>query len=350
MAAVIFGKAYMKTSKWLVSFLIILAILLPGVSGCVGPASDLDFFRGKTVTIIVPNGTGGGIDAYARAVAPFLQKYLPGSKVEVQNITDHNGITGKNRVFAAQPDGLTLGFAPISGALLAEWEGLPGVEYKTARFSYIGRLIADPHIMVVSPRSGFTKLGDLIQAGKIRMGFAGVGSDDYYVGLITASLLGYQVQARTNFLSSSDAGLACVRGDIDAILFSDSSIHSQINEKTVVPVVTFSKTRLASLPDVPTIFEVLPGNQQFIMQALVQIYALDRTMIAPPDMPAGRLQVLREALDKAAADPEFLQNMAALKRPVAYLNGDEITSVLQSILASEDQIKPLVIKITLGAR
>lgn len=335
----------MKMSKWFASFWVVMTILLTGTTGCTGSNSDLDFFRGKTVTIIVPYGAGGGLDVYARTIAPFLQKYLPGTKVEVQNVTENGGLKGKNQIFAAQPDGLTLGFTPISGALLAEWGGKPGVQYKTADFSYIGRINAEPHVMVVSPKSGFTNMAGLAKAKKIRMGFTGVGSDDYYVALITANLLGYQVEARTDFLSANDADFACVKGEVDAVLFSNSNVRPQIDAQTVLPLVSFSDARLDTLPNVPTIFEVIPADKQKLMQALVQIYALDRIVIAPPNMPTGRLKVLRDALDKVMADPEFQQNMIKVQRPVGYLTGAETARLLENILSNADQIKPFVLEI-----
>jgi tripartite-type tricarboxylate transporter receptor subunit TctC len=342
------GRATMKLSKWFACFWIVLTILTD-TTGCAGTNSNLDFFRGKTVTIIVPHGPGG-MDTYARAIAPFLQKYLPGSKVEVQNVPEGGGITGRNQIYAAAPDGLTLGLTTNAGALLAEWAEQPGVQYKTADFSYIGRINAEAHIMVVSPRTGFTTLDDIVHAGKISMGFSGVGSDDYYVALITARLLQYQVEARTDFSGINGASLACVKGEVDAILFSESSVRSQIEAQTVVPIVSFSNTPSPNLPNVPTIFDVIPADKREMMRALVQIYALERVLIAPPNMSMHRLQTLREALDKVMADPDFQENMVKINRPINYLTGAETTQLLENILSSEDQIKPLVIEIAQGSK
>ena len=337
----------MNPSMWFASFWIFLVVLL---AGCSGSNSDQDFFNGKLVTIIVPHAVGGGLDTYARAISPFLQKYLPGSKVEVLNISEGSGIPGKNRIFAAQPDGLTLGFTTGAGALLTEWAGQPDVRYKTGEFSWIGRIKAEPHILVVSPQSGFTKLDDIIQAKKIRMGFPGVGTDDYYVALVIASLLNYQVEARTDYLSASDVALACVKDEIDAIQFSTSTILPQIKAQTLVPIVSFGEVRQPGLPDVPTIQEVVPADKQKLIRALVQIYALDRTMIAPPGMPAGRLKVLRTALDNVMADPEFQQNMVKINRPVDYLTGAETANLLANILSNGTQIKALVLQVAQNSK
>ena len=324
------------------SWIILFVLLTCTAAGCVRADPDLAFFRGRTVTIIVPNGPGG-MDTYARAIAPYLQKQLPGSKVVVENVIGDSSITGRNQVYAAAPDGLTLGFATSAGSLLAQWSGQPNVRYKTAGYSYIGRIDAEAHIMVASPKSGFANLSDIIRAGNIRMGFAGRGSDDYYVAMVTAGLLGFHVDARTKYLSSLDAGLACVKGEIDAILFADASVHPLIDTLTVKPVAVFSEARLPALPDVPTVFESIPADRQRILRAIARVYALDRTLFAPPAMAAGRLKVLRDALDKAIADPDFRHAMSALGRPVDYLTGAETASLLKDILSYEGQIKPLVL-------
>ncbi|MEI6385105.1 MAG: tripartite tricarboxylate transporter substrate-binding protein [Spirochaetota bacterium] len=317
--------------------------------GCAGGDDGPSFFRGKKVTIIVPHGPGG-MDTYARAIAPYLQKYLPGSKVEIANDPGAGGLQGRNQVYAAAPDGLTLGFTTSAGTLLAEWAEQTGLRYKTADFAMIGRINAEAHTMVVAPRTGFSSMGNIIRAGKIRMGFAGVSSDDYYIGMITMRLLGIQAEAHTQFTSSVDAGLACVRGEVDAILFADSTVHPLITAKTAIPVVVFGETRLGSIPAVPTIFEVTPADKKELIKALVRIYGLERTLFAPPGLPPSRLKTLREALDRTIADPEFQLGMLAVQRPVSYLSGAETDALLKDVLAYKDDIAHHVLEIAQGAK
>jgi tripartite-type tricarboxylate transporter receptor subunit TctC len=316
------------------------AIIL--LTSCSAGRGDLRFFSGKQVTIIVPYGLGGGTDAYARAVAPFLQKNLPGSQVTVRNVTTSGGVDGKNLVYEARPDGLTVGFMPGSGALLAEWAGGPGIRYRTERFSWIGRLNAEAHVLAASPRSGLAGPADFTAGRMVRIGFAGTGSDDYTVALAAAKVLGWAVDPRTSYLSSDDAGLACVRGEVDAVLFSVSSLMPQIRARTLVPIITFGASRVPGLPGVPTVFEAAPPDAQRVLKLLVQVYALDRTLIGPPGLPAGRLSALRAALDAAAADPEFLANMAKLGRPVTYLTGEQTTRLIDGIRAGGDDLRRLV--------
>ena len=134
----------MRSVKRMVLVVLVLAFVIGTMPGCTGAgstASDLEFFKGKTVTIVTPHGAGGGFDIYARMIAPYLQKYLPGSTVVVDNVTGAGGLQGRNKVFTAKPDGLTLGFSTGTGMVFAEWAEKEGVQYKMAEFTLLG-----PHL------------------------------------------------------------------------------------------------------------------------------------------------------------------------------------------------------------
>ena len=340
------GGEKMKRPNYLTWCGIILSTILASAAlpGCTTPDSDLAFFNGKTVTIVVPHGPGG-MDTYAQLIAPQLQKFLPGSKVRTENVPEGGGIAGKNLVYEAAPDGLTLGFTSGGGTLLAEWAEQPGVMYKTAALSMIGRINAESHILVASPKTGFSKLGDLIRAKEVSMGFPGVGSDDYYVALLSSRLLGFKVKARTEFDGINSASFACVKGEVDTILFSEASVLPQVEAKTLVPLACFAEKRSSGLPEVPSIFEAVSQEKIHHLRLLVQLYDLERVLFAPPELPPGRLKALRGALDKVIEDPELQHNAAKLKRPINYLPGPETERILKNILAGEQTLRPLVLEI-----
>jgi tripartite-type tricarboxylate transporter receptor subunit TctC len=334
-----------------VAVVVVVALVLAGCAQkqAQSGTSEADFFKGKTISIIVPHGAGGGYDTYARLIAPYLQKYLPGSTVVVENVTGAGGLIGRNKIYTSKPDGLTLGFTTITGALFAEWAEKEGVQYKVAEFSWLGRILTEPHVMVVSAKSKLRSLDDVIKAGKITMGFSGVGSDDYFVALIAAKLLGYQLDPITGFSGSREADLACVKGEVDSVQTTYSSIRPLIESKDVVPILVFAKSRLPELPDVPTVLEKTSGNAASTMEAIIGAFELDRVMFAPPGVPAERLRVLREALDKAVEDPDFRQACEKAQRPVLYLPGSEVEKLIDTIKLAEPQLKSLVREIAKGA-
>jgi len=339
----------MKTAKGSGPVLAALAILLSALTmGCGSANKDARFFSGKTLTIIVPHGEGG-MDSYARALAPYVQTYLHASRVIVRNVPTDGGIVGRNDVFEAKPDGLTLGFTTSAGSLLAEWSGDREVRYKSAEFSYLGRLNGESHVLIASPRSKLADLADLARADRVVMGFAGVAGDDYYISRMAADLLGFRIRPKTDYLTADEAILSCVKGDIDAVLLSYSSLKDQIEAGTVVPLLVFGPARMAALPSVPTVFENVPTEKRELMGAVVKIYALDRTLFGPPLIPAGRLAALRGALDRAVSDPGFRSDMKALGRPMDFLDGADTAALLETILSYQDRIKPLVLAMSGGS-
>ncbi len=328
---------------------LLMVLLLGALVGCgQQSADDQGFFKGKTITIVVPHGAGGGYDTYARMIAPFLQKNLEGSTVVVENETGAGGILGRNKLFAAKPDGLTIGFTTGTGMFFAEWAGKEGVQYKTAEFSMLGRVYTEPHVMAVSAKSKFASLKDVIAAKKMTMAFSGVGSDDYYVALITAKTLSFELDPITGYTGTNEANLSAAKGEVDSVQSTYGTLKPLIEAKTVIPIVVFGDKRIAELPDVPAIAELTSGDSQKAMQAIIGMFELDRIMLAPPKMPAGRLQILRDALDKAMADPEFKQNSEKLKRPTLYLNSDQTLKLLENVKAAQGQLQPIVKQVGLG--
>jgi tripartite-type tricarboxylate transporter receptor subunit TctC len=335
----------MRSLKRMVLVVLVLAFVIGTMPGCTGAgstASDIEFFNGKVVTIITPHGAGGGFDTYARMIAPYLQKYLTGSTVLVDNVTGAGGLQGRNKVFTAKPDGLTLGFSTGTGMLFAEWAEKEGVQYKMAEFSYLGRIYNEPHVMAVSAKKPYKSLDDVIKAKKITMGFSGVGSDDYYVAQIMAKAMGFTLEPITGYTGANEANLSAAKGEVDSIQSTYGSVATLITSGDIIPIVVYSNKRLKELPNVPTIEELAKGDALKLMQAVDSGFELDRFMFGPPNLPAARLKTLRDALDKAMADPEFISSSEKAKRPNTYVNGDEAVKLLGTLKALEPTLRPLI--------
>src|SRR5262249_52846366 len=103
-----------------------------------------DFYRGKSIRIVVGFSAGGGFDTYDRAIARHLGKYIPGQPgVVVENMTGAGSLIAANHVFkVAKPDGLTIGHF-IGGLFLGQVLGQPGIEFDARKFEFIGAPISD---------------------------------------------------------------------------------------------------------------------------------------------------------------------------------------------------------------
>src|SRR3954464_6402364 len=123
-------------------------------------AADTSMFKGKTITYIVATGPGGGYDSYGRLIARYLQKYLPGSRVLVRNVPGAGHIVGANTIYAARPDGLTIGMFN-TGLIYDQLIGRQGVMFDLGKFTWIGKAADDTRALVVANTSGFKNFDDM---------------------------------------------------------------------------------------------------------------------------------------------------------------------------------------------
>jgi tripartite-type tricarboxylate transporter receptor subunit TctC len=306
---------------------------------------NLDWYQGKTITIVVPHGVGGGFDIYARMVAPFVRKHIPGANIMVQNVTGAGGLRGRNRVYAGKPDGLTIGFTTGAGMVFSTWSGLEGVQFDLGKMTYIGRIAYESTVLALSARGPLKSFQDLRKAGRpIKLGFSGVGSDDYYTTAIIARYFGYKTDPITGYSGSREANLAAVRGEVDGVQVQASSVMPLFRSGDLIPVLTLADKRDPELPNVPTAIELAESpDSKGIALALANVFHVDRIFFGPPDIAPSRLDFVRRTFDKIVEDREFLEHAQKAKRPIDPLRGEEVEKLMRDILKiGEQRIQPMV--------
>ena len=126
-------------------------------------AADADFFKGKTVTYIVATGPGGGYDTYSRLIARYLQKYLPGSRVLVRNVPGAGHIVGANTIYAAKPDGLTIGMFQTH-MYLQQMVQQPEVKFDVLKFNWVGSQERGTMMLYIRGDAPYRSIEDVITA------------------------------------------------------------------------------------------------------------------------------------------------------------------------------------------
>jgi len=327
---------------WLASFSLV------SLSPAASPAEVSQirsWYHGKTLTIVVPHGAGGGFDIYARLLAPFFRKYIPGADVIVRNVTGAGGLIGRNQVYTARPDGLTMGLTTGTGMVFSAWSGLEGVRFDLRKMTHIGRIAYETQVLALSARGPLKSFEDLRKAGRpIKMGFSGVGSDDYYTTAIIAHYFGYKTEPITGYSGSREANLAAVRGEVDAVQVQASSLMPLLRSGDLIPVLTLGFKRDPALPNIPTAVELSETPEaRDITSALADVYGADRILFGPPDMTPPLLDFLRRTFDKVVEDREFLEHASKAKRPVDPLKGEDVDRLVRDIFqAGERTIQPMV--------
>ena len=285
-----------------------------------GAETAAEFYKGKVVKLIVGYSAGGGYDAYARFLAPHLEKRL-GARVVVENRPGGGGNLALNQVAAARPDGLNI---MLIGAAIASFSQIveaEGVRYQVGRLGFLGRVSDEKRILMISSEASFESFGDLLNASRpVRFGGTSRTATIAAGSAFVAEALGLDAQIIVGYKGSKEIALAAIRGEIDGFIPSDGSARHYGKEKGLRPFAVLSRERSPLLPDVPTVFELteLSPQQAWWIDYCDSLFGLGRALVTTPDLPADRLAFLQQAVRDVLTDPAVIAEADAAKRPVSY--------------------------------
>jgi putative tricarboxylic transport membrane protein len=335
----------MQIKKSVIAIVALAALMVGGTprSSVAEKSSAAGFFKGKTITWIVPFGTGGNFDFYSRLIAPYFEKFT-GAKVLVKNQTGAGGILANNSVYAAKPDGLTLALINAGGSAAGQIAGQKGVRYDLAKFSWLGQVAGK--ISVIAVRDSVHDIAtakDLIHYQKtLKFGASGPGGGKYIEGLFDQRYLNPHVRIITGYAGDAEVFAALQRGEIDMTSSDASSVYHHIQAGGAKVVLCIGAERTPFFPDIPALpdikSELSPqGYENLLAQAHLE--AVEYEAAAPPGVAADRLAFLREALRKSLQDPDFLAKAKRAKRPIEYLPAEKVEQLIAGIFHSSDEFK-----------
>ena len=317
-------------------FCILAALLLPALA----PAEELgDFYRGRTIELIVSSGAGGGYDLNARLLARHLGRFVPGNPtIVVNNMPGAGGIRAANYLYNVAPrDGSVI--ATFSNAMITEpLLGNEAVKFDPAKLAWIGSISREDGVCVAWNSAGVTRWDDLLQK-KLIVGTMAPGTTTYLYPSLLKSLFGAQFELVSGYPDSSAAIQALEHGEVQSICQTYSSLHSLhaqwFRDGQIVPLVLLGLARNAELPDVPAVTELATSEEQRQLLKIVLAPTLaGRPFFAPPDLPQDRLAALRSAFDRAMEDAGFLEEAKRLKLEVKPATGQEIEKIVGEIYAT----------------
>ena len=298
------------------------------------PVSEAGFFKDKTVRIIVGYGPGGGYDAYARMIAPYLSKTLA-ANVIVENLPGAGGILALNRTTVSSPDGLILQLVNGTGAVLSQLLEVQTVRYNIVELTHLGTVSASPWMWMVGPGSAIKQPADALKQG-LKLSWAGSGPID---GLsdgaaFTCAALKLECRVVIGYKGSNDAALAVLRGEMDAIYVSDTSANNIAKSGNAHAVAAMGRKRSRFFPEVPTIFETvkLDTDSAWLIDFRTAAEDLGRILVAPPKMSPERAAFLRQAINSTLADPVLAAEGERSQRYVGYLDAAETLGNVKKVL------------------
>lgn len=315
-----------------------------------GGEVDTAMFEGQTIRFVVPFSPGGGYDAYARLVAPFLEEQL-GATVIVENQDGAGGLLAINNLLNADPDGTTFAIMNGVGAGGASIAGAPGAQFELDELSQIALLGASPHILATGNDSDYASFDDVLAADNFRFGSTGPGAADYVNPNVLMEVFGINGEIITGFEGSDENELAVTRGDVDGMTGDFDSRLPAVESGDHRALLVFSEEPVEDLPDVPAVMEQEFPNDEAreIMETTLSLLAYGRPVVGPPGMDPAALEALRAAFDRMAEDPELLAAAEEQGRPLTYLTGPETEALVEELLQAPPAFTELMTRAYEGA-
>jgi tripartite-type tricarboxylate transporter receptor subunit TctC len=316
------------------------ALLLAGTAASQAQ-SVADFYRGKTVNMVIGVGVGGEYDLQARLVARHIGKHIPGNPLVVpQNMTGAGGIKMANWLFTQAPrDGTNIGMLgnnfPATQAV-----GGQGVQFDAAKFRWLGSIAPVVETMAVWSTTGVKTVDDL-RKRTIVAGASGRGAITYIYPSMMNEYLGTTFKIVTGYAGGNEINLAMERGEVEARNNTWSSWKATkgqwLTEKKITIIVQ-AGPRVPDL-DAPSVEELAktPDERKLIELVTSGTY-LGRPMATTPDVPADRLAALRAAFRATMADPEFRAEADKAGFEVAPVYGEDMQKIVERILSTPKEL------------
>ena len=330
-----------------VSYFMSLPILLTLVA-CAQAATAEDFYRGKTVTISVGFGTGGGYDAYARLIARHMGKYMPGNPTfVVENAPGAAGLVLANSLYNVLPkDGTQLGTFDRSIPLDPLFDGSKA-HFDPLKFGWIGSP-SNEISTCVAWRTSPVKSFDDLKRMTLMISGTGPAADVVDYPLVMNAFAGTKFRVIMGYPGSSEALLAMQRGETQGFCaWGWSSIEAThgdwLRNKDIIPLVQFGMHKQKGHENVPLARDLVATDEGRAAVDLItapQVFA--RPFAAPPGVPDERLAALRAAFESTIRDPDFLKEAAKQNLEIELVTGLQIESALKRVYATPASVVKLV--------
>jgi tripartite-type tricarboxylate transporter receptor subunit TctC len=307
------------------------------------PQTAEDFFKGKTLRFTVVYEPGGTYDLYSRLLITHLGKHIPGNPpIVMQYMPGAGGMVGTVNLYEkAARDGTQLGMLPRDIAV-NQMLHPDAARYDAKRFSWIGRIASYTGVMLVMSRTG-VKTADDLRRKDVVVGSWGNTTDSFVTPTLLNALAGTRFKIVTGYRGAADVDLAIERGEADARVASWTALKTTRGEwlkdgRIAVPFQT-GLARHADLPDLPLISDLASnGDGRRILQFMNSDASVGWNAIAPPEVPADRVAVLRGAFDATLHDPDFLADARKQGLEIVPGRGDEVREVVEHTLATPPEL------------
>jgi tripartite-type tricarboxylate transporter receptor subunit TctC len=330
-------------------------------STCAGQAAGYDekavadFYRGKTVTVIVGHSAGGGFDRYARAIARHIAKYIPGNPaIVVNNMVGAGTMVSANYTYNQAPRDGTVINSFDGGLWPSQLYGSSAVQFDMTKFNYIGAPDIFKYIMVVTKKSGITKMEEIMSGAKEVVIGAVPNTSIQHAGTFLRDVMGGRVKVVAGFKGTAEIRLAMQSDEVNSVITGwetlGASNYKDFESGEWLILSQWVDEPLTDLPqkNVPSIYQFTRNNEEreMLKLGLVKPNSYARPYAMPPGVPRDRVRAVEAAFLKTLKDPEFVAEAEKTRMTLNPIPGTTLHSMIVEGLsmpaALKEKLKPIL--------
>lgn len=302
------------------------------------------FFAKNPVRLIVGAGAGGGYDLYARVLAQYLGKHIPGNpSIIVENMPGGGGNVATNYVYSVAPKTGAVINMPFYDQPVRQLTRPQGIRYDMGKVGWIGNMAQLTTVIAVYHTSPAQSL-EGAKSNTVIMGSSSPGDETYLMPSLSNALLGTKFRIVTGYPGTAAITAAMERGEVHGrggswISWKVLNPHL-VKEKKIRLLAQGGLRKDPDLPDVPMINEFARGEEDLAVLRFVLALpiGISRAIMTPPNVPKDRIQVLRRSFDATMADPELLENAGKRGMPIGPSTGEEVEVRVAEMLSASPAI------------
>ena len=324
----------------------LIAISIVSAVHCARAQPSTDFYRSKTVNMVVGSDAGSGYDAYARLVARHIGKHIPGNpSIVVQNHPGAGSITMTNQLAnVGSRDGATIG-APQSSVAFERLLHLLGPGGKAAAFdatklNWLGTAAQDTFVVLGWHKSKVRTYNDMLTKEFV-IGTSGPNTDGSLIVAVLNKLLGAKIKLINGYSGTAPQLLALERGEIDGASMAYSTLltlrPNLHRDKEISVLLQIGRTKHPDLAEVAFLPDIMHSDEdRAIISVIFDKYQMGRPFFVPPGVPIERVEILRAAFDAVMKDSALIAEAAQLKLELSPLSGREVQALIERLYATPE--------------
>jgi tripartite-type tricarboxylate transporter receptor subunit TctC len=303
------------------------------------------YYKGKTITIIAGSGAGNVYDLYARWFAQYLPKYIPGNpNMIVQNMAGAASMIAANHLYnVSKPDGLTIG-AIFPALYFDQLVKRSEVKYDWSKFIWLGSPVKSEHLMYMRADSRFKTLDDIVKASPPpKCGATGTTSTAFYIPKLLDQTIGTNFEIILGYKTGTDIDLAVERNEVICRTFTITAFFARepfftwVKKNFVRILVQTGQKRDARIKDTPTIYEFMDkykvdDSGRRLAKLILAGGEFGRPYVLPPNTPADKVKIIREAFAKVLQDESAVAEAKAKHLEIDPSSAEELDALAKDVI------------------